>query len=139
MCPVAALAFALPFLHSQDGRPGRTRTTLTALALAFVLVVFDAMNAGLGWRYMADFGWLFVLASLPVLLRLLGEPCMIDGNGASHASNPPVGIRAARLAIALATLFAIAVAVLSLFTIGRHDALVSTAPNLFYNVFAWFL
>lgn len=139
MCPVAALAFALPFLHSQDGRPGRTRTTLTALALAFVLVVFDAMNAGLGWRYMADFGWLFVLASLPVLLRLLGEPGMIDGNGASHASNPPVGIRAARLVIALATLFAIAVAVLSLFTIGRHDALVSTAPNLFYNVFAWFL
>lgn len=139
MCPVAALAFALPFLHSQDGRPGRTRTTLTALALAFVLVVFDAMNAGLGWRYMADFGWLFVLASLPVLLRLLGEPGMIDGNGASHASNPPVGIRAARLVIALATLFAIAVAVLSLFTIGRHDALVSAAPNLFYNVFAWFL
>ena len=139
MCPLAALSFALPFLRARDGRPGRTRTTLTALALAIGLVVFDAVNAGLGWRYMADFGWLFALAATPVLLRLLGEPGA--GNGGEHGRTDatPMRIRLARLAVAAIMMCSIAVGVLSLFTIGRHDALISAAPNLFYNVFAWFL
>lgn len=139
MCPLAALSFALPFLRSRDGRPGRTRTMPAALALAVGLVVFDAVNAGLGWRYMADFGWLFVLAALPVLLRLLGEPGTGSCDGRRQTGAIPMRIRLARLAVAAIMMCSIAVGVLSLFTIGRHDALISTAPNLFYNVFAWFL
>ncbi|WP_236028042.1 hypothetical protein [Bifidobacterium pongonis] len=160
MCPALALSLALPLLRrhakGKEGkgsavRPGRTCFTLSALALALGLTVFDAVVAGLGWRYMTDFGWLFALAALPVMLRLLGEPgvpgetgetdapCGLDGSDGSRVGGLPLKVRAGRLIGMIAMLFAIAVALLSLFTIGRHDALISAAPNLFYNVFAWFL
>lgn len=51
----------------------------------------------------------------------------------------PLRVRVGRLVVMIAMLFTITVALLSMFTIGRHDALISSAPNLFYNVFAWFL
>ena len=85
---------------------------------------------------MTDFGWLFTLAALPVMLRLLGEPGTPDPHG---ENGMPLRVRVGRLVVMIAMLFTITVALLSMFTIGRHDALISSAPNLFYNVFAWFL
>lgn len=136
MCPLLALSIALPLLRRGAGRPGRTPFTLAVLALGLGLTMFDAVLAGLGWRYMTDFGWLFTLAALPVMLRLLGEPGTPDPHG---ENGMPLRVRVGRLVVMIAMLFTITVALLSMFTIGRHDALISSAPNLFYNVFAWFL
>ncbi len=67
--PLAALAFAVPFLRRRLG--ALWPTLVTMLALAVVLLVFDSIVGGFGWRYMADFGWLFMLCALPVAAQAM--------------------------------------------------------------------
>nr|WP_240541373.1 hypothetical protein [Bifidobacterium santillanense] len=137
MCPLLLSAFALPFLTGRrrihGPVPSRTPFLLGALALALALVVFDTANAGLGWRYMCDFGWLFALAALPGLLRATG--------GSGDAARPGrARVRAlARLAVAALLMFSLLVGLLACFTIGRQDAMIAGDPRMFHDVASWFL
>lgn len=133
LCPLLLLAFALPFLKRN-----RPPLLLAALILAVAIVAFDALNAGLGWRYMADFGWLFSLAAIPVLLRLLSPlPC----DSAPTAANSTLSLprRLLRFALVLVLLWSMLITLLSLFTVGRHDNLIGTNPAVFHNVLSWFI
>ena len=137
LCPLLLLAFALPFLKRGSRGGGCGPMLLSALALAMAIVVFDAMNAGLGWRYMADFGWLLSLAALPGLLRVLSEPsCGDELVGGDTISLPR---RLLRAVIALVLLWSVLIAVLSLFTVGRQDNLIGNNPALFHDVLSWFV
>ncbi len=135
MCPLLLLAFALPFL--QRSSTDRTPLLLAALILAVAIVAFDALHAGLGWRYMADFGWLLALAALPVLLRLLSQPPHDSSLRGNTAASLPRHVL--RTAVVLILLWSMLVTVLSLFTIGRHDHLIGTNPALFHDVLSWFM
>ena len=104
------------------------------LALGLALVVFDALNAGIGWRYMADFGWLLSIAALPGLLRVLAEPAGDCANG----NQVRLTHRLRRMLVVMAMLYALALAVLSMFTPGRYDDLIGTHPKLFHEVMSWF-
>ena len=137
LCPLLLLAFALPFLKRGSRGDGCGPMLLTALALAMAIVVFDAMNAGLGWRYMADFGWLLSLAALPGLLRVLSEPSRGDGLVGDDAISLPC--RLLRAVIALVLLWSVLIAVLSLFTVGRQDNLIGNHPALFHDILSWFV
>ena len=116
--PLAALAFAVPFLRRRLG--ALWPTLVTMLALAVVLLVFDSIVGGFGWRYMADFGWLFMLCALPV------------------AAQAMQGRRWARAIVALVMAYAVVVWALSCFVVGRDDMLVVNEPGLYHAVRSWF-
>ena len=55
-CPLLLLALAAPFLRRRMHRSGYWGLATCSLALAVLLAVFDSHTAGLGWRYICDFG-----------------------------------------------------------------------------------
>ena len=116
MAPLALASLACPFLRRHMracGHAGMWRTLTTFLLLGLLIVALDAHLGGLGWRYIADFGWLFALASLPLLLLAL------------DCDRP-------RLRWLLRVL------VLSLFLYGRDDELIRNNSGLFHDVQSWF-
>ncbi|MBW3080771.1 hypothetical protein [Bifidobacterium saguinibicoloris] len=146
LCPLLALASVLPFLRRgwPSGSAPVRHMLLAMLPLGAGLTVFDAASAGLGWRYMCDFGWLFAFAALPVMLRVLG-----DADPRPTAAAPflrerrPLRARAVardavRLLVFAVLLCSVAVAALSCFTPGRQDEMVSGNPRLYLDVMSWF-
>ena len=99
---------------------------LTAcLILGLLTIALDSRLGGLGWRYIADFGWLFALAALPAWLFAL------------DCSHPRLRwlMRAGVLALLM---FSITITVLSLFMPGREDELIRANSVLFLEVQSWF-
>ena len=128
MAPLALASLACPFLRRHmraRGHAGMWRTLTTFLLLSLLIVAFDARLGGLGWRYIADFGWLFALASLPLLLLAL------------DCDRPRLRWLLRVLVLAL-LLFMLAVTVLSLFLYGRDDELIRNNSGLFHDVQSWF-
>ena len=129
IAPLTLAALACPFLYRRMRKAGRTNTWLlltSSLALGLLLVVLDSRMAGLGWRYIADFGWLFALAALPSLLIVLdcGKPRL------------RWVCRAGFLALLL---FTLVVALMSLFLPGRDDEMLRNNPALYLDVQSWFM
>jgi hypothetical protein len=91
LCPVLLLAWALPFLRRRLHASGLWGTLMGCLSLAVVLMLVDAARGGLGWRYMTDFGWLFALAAIAVMLVVLRETdaAVLVFPGISGASGIP--------------------------------------------------
>lgn len=129
IAPLTLAALACPFLYRRMRKAGRTNTWLlltSSLALGLLLVVIDSRMAGLGWRYIADFGWLFALVALPSLLIVLdcGKPLL------------RWVCRAGFLALLL---FTLVVALMSLFLPGRDDEMLRNNPALYLDVQSWFM
>lgn len=128
IAPLALAAVAVPFLRRRargaEGR-GVWALSVSCLVLGLLLVVLDSRMAGLGWRYITDFGWLFALAALPAL------SCILD------VARPRLRwlARAGFLALLL---FMIVITLLSLFMPGRDDELLRNNPGLFLDVQSWF-
>ncbi|MDU2422458.1 MAG: hypothetical protein E7D48_10240 [Bifidobacterium scardovii] len=142
LCPLALAAFLLPRFRRRLRRP-YGMTLMLALALGMVVVAVDVLAGGLGWRYMADFGWLFALAALPALLRALEGGAVFDTPLDEDLEDPsyrttPVWRLIVRLAVMLVLLFSLAIMVLSCFVPGRDDSLVRNNPALFHDVQSWF-
>lgn len=110
--------------RGAEGR-GVWALSVSCLVLGLLLVVLDSRMAGLGWRYITDFGWLFALAALPAL------SCILD------VARPRLRwlARAGFLALLL---FMIVITLLSLFMPGRDDELLRNNPGLFLDVQSWF-
>ena len=128
MAPLALASLACPFLRRHmraRGHTGMWRTLTTFLLLSLLIVALDARLGGLGWRYIADFGWLFALAALPLLLIAL------------DCDRPRLCWLLRVLVLAL-LLFMLAVTVLSLFLYGRDDELIRNNSGLFHDVQSWF-
>lgn len=151
LCPLLLCSIATPFLRRSAGssddasdglpdavpdessRPGLMPFLVGAFALGLALTVFDATSAGLGWRYMCDFGWLFALASLPALLRAMGEATPAV-SGRSRAISD-----LARLVVVAVLIWSLLVGLLSCLTPGRQDELIAGNPALYHDVASWFL
>lgn len=128
LCPPLILAFVIPFLRSRLRSSGCWGMLTGALALAVVLLLFDAWEGGLGWRYMVDFAWLLTLAALPAFLAV------VDGTQARTSLLP---IR--RLLILAVLLVTIAITVLGFFVPGRDDALIGVNAGLYHTIRSWFV
>lgn len=118
MMPLTILAAATPWLRTRLGRVWSL--CITADVLAIVLLVFDALVGGFGWRYMADFGWLFMIAAIPVAAYLM------------HRFPGTRGL------ITIIVFVSLLIALLSCFTLGREDMLIRNDPALYHTVRAWF-
>lgn len=120
LMPLALCAFALPWPAVRRRCGVWWPTLATALALAALLVVFDAFVGGLGWRYIADFGWLFMVAAVPVAALMMHRWPWT------------------RALVAIVVCAALVFAVASCFVVGRDDMLVANDPALFHRVRSWF-
>ena len=154
VCPFLVLALAVPFLRARfrhrtatQGAAAWSWTLPTAaLALGMALVVFDVLRGGLGWRYMADFGYVFAIAAMPVLLLILGDvpsPAPVPGGVASRAAVcrrflTAAGRAAVRWAVVLLLLAWIVLTALMCFAPGRSDELLNNNPALYHTVASWF-
>lgn len=142
LCPFVALAFATPFLRRRMRESRQWPLAVFCLALGLALVIIDTLKGGLGWRYIADFGWLFALASLPTLLALVdGRREWAAAPAVTALDTPHMTPLATRLLrwVALILLLAVtAFTALSCFTPGRSDELLNGAPALYHEVAAWF-
>lgn len=128
MVPLALAALACPFLRKRmrvRGHAGMWPTLVMFLLLGLLIVALDARLGGLGWRYIADFGWLFALASLPLMLIAL------------DCERPRLRWLLRVLVLAL-LLFTLSLTVLSLFLYGRDDELIRNNSGLFHDVQSWF-
>ena len=150
ICPMALLAFLIPLLrrHRRE-RFGALFSCMLMLGMAIMLV--DAFKAGLGWRYICDFGWLITLASLPGLLWVLGElpqQGVTGGTGGTgtHALQDSritgrwqrFALDTRRTLIMLLLLASILFLLTSCFVTGRDDSLQRSAPDIFARIQAWF-
>ncbi|MBM6699146.1 hypothetical protein H7U32_02140 [Bifidobacterium pullorum subsp. saeculare] len=150
VCPFLALALATPFLRrrlirgtdgAEDPAPWRWSLPTAALALALALVVFDSLRGGLGWRYMADFGYLFAIAAMPALLLLTGGvpgPDSPSSGRRTLAWLRPLGRALVRWAVVLLLLAWVVLTVLMCFAPGRSDEMLGNNPALYHAVASWF-
>lgn len=141
LCPMTLFVLLLAMLrHRIDAR---TADLLGCMAwLGVAVMCFDACKAGLGWRYICDFGWLFTFAALPGLVWFVGD---MPGDDASLS---PSGLRTPRLqamawwlrrtVMMLMIIACILLLLASCFTAGRDDTLQRTAPAMFARIQSWF-
>lgn len=144
MCPMLLAALALPWAARRGRRPALMALPVAALAIGMLVVVFDAASAGLGWRYMGDFGWLFALAALPGLLWALngariGDDAVDADVVRTTGATTTWPVRIMRFVVPLALFLSLLVNVLCLFTPGRQDQMIGTNPGLFHDVASWFV
>lgn len=120
MAPLVLLAFAVPWMRRQLNASGLYSTLTCGMVLAMVLLIFDSVVGGFGWRYIADFGWLFMMAATPVAAYLMRR----------H--------RTVRIIVVLAVAWMITISMLSAFVVGRDDALIANDPGFYHMIQAWF-
>ena len=141
LCPLAIVSAAIPWLQHRISEFRCWPLLCTCLGLALFLVVIESAIAGLGWRYIIDFGWLFVLASLPGLLALLGEAHADNNTNAKpdqKGSSPTWITLTTRSIVVLLMFVTLAITVSSVFVPGREDPLIRNNPTIFYDVRSWF-
>lgn len=148
-CPLLLLALAAPFLRRRMHRSGYWGLATCSLALAVLLAVFDSHTAGLGWRYICDFGWMMAIAALAPMLYLMhpdGDAIVASAPDPSERNEPrrdvtkrhPMVLACVRGLVAAVLMASIILAVLACFIPGRDDSLINNNPVLYDTVVAWF-
>ena len=148
-CPLLLLALAAPFLRRRMHRSGYWGLATCSLALAVLLAVFDSHTAGLGWRYICDFGWMMAIAALAPMLYLMhpdGDAIVAGAPDPSDRNEPrrdvtkrhPMVLACVRGLVAAVLMASIILAVLACFIPGRDDSLINNNPVLYDTVVAWF-
>lgn len=128
-CPPAVLALVAPFMRRRLGRGGLHPFLVSCALLSLLIMAVDATEGGLAWRYASDFSWLVMIPAVTAMASLLT---------AVQRSPRPVVV-AVRLVALLAMLVALAIAVASLFVIGRENPLITMSPQAYHTVSSWFL
>lgn len=148
--PSAGSLFALcPFLFlpvlalcTSSARRSRLAGVIAcALVVSLVIVVADAVTAGLAWRYYLDFSWLFCLSTILVMQH-------IDRYAMAASTDPEELTRSARTVELIAAFRALLLmtvvssALLQFFAVfmpQRLSALIATNPESYFAVERWFL
>lgn len=118
LMPLMAAALAIPFLRARCGR--LWPMLMTALAVAAVLVVFDAAVGGYSWRYMADFGWLLMLGATVACALAMERWHWTRG------------------IVVLAVAWALLLSALTVFVLGAGSSLFEANSGLYYEIRSWF-
>ena len=130
-------------------RSGYWGLATCSLALAVLLASFDSHTAGLGWRYICDFGWMMAIAALAPMLYLMhpgGDAIAAGAPDPSERNEPrrdvtkrhPMALACVRGLVVAALMASIILAVLACFIPGRDDSLINNNPVLYDTVVAWF-
>lgn len=135
LSPLALVGIIAAFLmRKRSSSNFAWHTVITALVAGSILIVFDSLKAGVGWRYIADFAWTFALAAvvgvtllLEHLLSMRQEDCLRKKVAYYSLTSVVVALLA----------FSLIIAALSWFVTGREDSTLRFNPDLWYTVRAW--
>ena len=64
LAPLAFIGVICSLLMIKKMSKFASRLAICALIFAMIVVVFNSLKAGIGWRYIADFGWAFSLSAI---------------------------------------------------------------------------
>lgn len=130
-CPPAVLAVVAPFMRRRLGKGGLHPFLVSCSLLSLAIMALDAAEGGLAWRYASDFSWLVMIPAATAMASVLTP----ERTGGRHEAIAVI-VRLVALAAMLATL---AIAVTSLFVIGRENPLITMSPQSYHTVSSWFL
>ncbi len=108
-------------------------TCVTSLVIGVVLIVFDSLKAGIGWRYIADFAWSFAIVAVVGITLLLENATVQE----EDSLRKKTFVYLLRTVILVLLLVSIIIAALSWFVTGREDSTLRFNPDLWYMVRSW--
>lgn len=108
--------------------------SLIALIIGSILIVFDSLKAGIGWRYIADFAWCFAIVAVVGITLLLEHTSTVESENSWNKKALLYGLR---IFVALLLFSSIIIAALSWFVTGREDSTLRFNPDLWYIVRSW--
>lgn len=94
-----------------------------------ILVIFDSLKAGIGWRYIADFAWSFALAAVIGIAVIVQKYATLSDEDTIIKKIFVYALRAVILAFLF---FSIAINFLSWFVTGREDSMIRFYPSLWH-------
>lgn len=135
LCPLATVALFACVNIRQLNTHSMTHIARMSMLLATLILVFDTLKAGLGWRYIADFAWLIALGAVIGLVMLLEYtlPWILQCSWRYH-----VLMISVRILILVLIIIALLIGILSCFVTGREDSLLRFNPIIWYTVRSWF-
>lgn len=136
IAPIAILA-CISFMPRRNHCPRLTpirRLSLTSLALAVPILLFNAYNAGLGWRYMIDFAWFLAIATVLNLGTLSVRYDFLQPHSSLSHQSTCILVRTILDVLAISCLIII---FLSWFVTAREDSILRFNPDLWYTVRDW--
>lgn len=130
----------LALLKSLLDRGGESTVVLlvVCVVLAVVIAAVDGKVAGFAWRYITDFGWPIVIASIVGFLSLESALAEDGADGDAPARTRTSGT-VLYLVMSAAVLFSVIYQFFSFFTLGRYGDMSVIAPNHYFDVAGWFL
>ena len=135
LAPLAFIGVICSLLMIKKMSKFASRLTICALILAMIVVVFNSLKAGIGWRYIADFGWAFSLSAIIGITVFLEKYANVEDCTTLRTKVMCYTIRIAVLAMLF---FSIAIAFLGWFVPGREDSVLRFNPGLWHYVRCWF-
>lgn len=108
--------------------------SIIAFIIGVVLIVFDSLKAGIGWRYIADFAWSFAIIAVVGVTLLLEYAISIRKNASWQKKTLSYSIHFLIVTLLFASII---IAALSWFVTGREDSTLRFNPDLWYVVRSW--
>lgn len=134
--PLALLGQIASFIfYKRNKNKYVNEFAITSIVLGIIVIIFDSLKAGIGWRYIADFSWLIGLSAVIGIALFLEKAAIITSQDTILTKACSYSIRAI---IAILLVFSLVITFLSWFIIGREDSLIQYNPELWYSVRAWF-
>ena len=135
LSPLALVGIICVFIMKKRCRTHIAwQTSVIAIIVGLVLIVFDSLKAGIGWRYIADFAWSFAIAAAIGISLILEYASTLQSENSLHKKTIAYTIR---LLVAVLLFASIAIAVLSWFVTGREDSTLRFNPNLWFAFRSW--
>ncbi|PKZ58042.1 beta-carotene 15,15'-monooxygenase [Gardnerella vaginalis] len=135
LSPLALLGIICVFTMTRNMSKIATRLAIISVISGIIVIVFDSLKAGIGWRYIADFAWLFALSAIIGINSLLQKYADIT---VCDTWKTKTLCYLLRFVIFGLLFFSIAIAFLSWFVPGREDSILRFNPQMWHTVRCWF-
>ncbi|MBT1165830.1 hypothetical protein [Bifidobacterium simiarum] len=136
--PICLLLLALPWMRRTLGRHRMWGMACTLLGLGVLELTFVSYKGGMDWRYVGDFAWLFVFATILIMPSLGEWAATRRFMPATHGVPTVLGTRTTMTILIALTLLTLAMTVACTFMTGKIAPLRASDPTAYYTVESWF-
>lgn len=158
LAPILWIIFLLPFAAKRLKAHKALNRTILAVSLAVFVMLAVSCSAGLSWRYMADFAWIFMVAAMYVMAAVaewsVSAPEKSAGNAESKKKTEKIYAYAGKtlatantastrhyisiLVLEIVVLSGLAISVACIFVTDRTYAMIDQIPYIYYVAKSWF-
>lgn len=103
-----------------------------SILMGILICVLDIQVSGMTGRYLADFGWLFAIASILILLSVYQKAEMRVWHVYTFELNA-----AFRNVVLTMVFLSVFLNLWSLLVTNRYFSIINTNPNLYYTIKTW--